>query len=101
MTFAARPTGATVLLLGCAFFPGCTPTVQIGPRDLRGIVASDFQHPVAEKTESPCDPNEPPPIPETVHISIDPGKPVQADQGGEALLRAYIAQREWAQRILR
>lgn len=97
ISFAARPTGATVLLLGCAFFPGCTPTVQIGPREMRA--AADFQHPVAEKTESHC--KALPPIPETVHISIEPGEPVQADEGGEALLRAYIAQREWTQKVIR
>lgn len=98
MTFAAHPTGATVLL-GCAFFLGCAPTVQIGPREMRGT--ADFQHPVAEKPESHCDPNEPPPIPKTVHISIEPGRPVQADEGGAALLRAYIAQRDCSKRILR
>ena len=97
MTFAARPTGATVLLLGCAFFLGCTPTVQIGPRELRG--AADFQHQVAEKTESPC--KSLPPIPETVHIAIEPGEPVQADEGGASLLRAYIAQRDCTKRIPR
>lgn len=97
MTFAARPTGATVLFLGCAFFLGCTPTVQIGPREMRG--AADFQHPVAEKTESPCKALQP--IPKTVHISIEPGEPVIADQGGEELLRAYIAQRDCTKRIPR
>lgn len=84
----------------CAIFlmAGC---VQVGPKEFgssRAVVASPVLHPQAEpvqKPENPCpDPMIPPPIPEVAHISIEPGKPVQADAGGEALLRAYIAIRE-------
>lgn len=37
---------------------------------------------------------EPPPIPESVHIAIEPGRPVEADEGGRQLLLNYIAVRK-------
>lgn len=81
---------ATLLL--ATFLSGC---VQVGPKQFgysRGIVTTQEQ----PGTKCP-DPSEPPPIPEVAHISIEPGKPVKADAGGEALLRAYVKQIEWAQ----
>lgn len=72
-----------VPLIGGAFFSGC---VQVGPKQ---IGTTSVRHPIAEREH--C---EMPPIPSVVHISIEPGKPVQADAGGEALLRAYVKARE-------
>ncbi len=86
-------------LLGLAvLFSGC---VQVGPKDFnipsRGLVA-EVNHPVAAP-RAKCP--KLPPIPDTVHISIEPGQPVIADQGGELLLRAYVEAREWAKTQVR
>jgi hypothetical protein len=56
---------------------GC---VQVGPKALPA-------HTVVADCEAL------PAIPQVVHISIEPGKPVTADAGGEALLRAYAGAR--------
>lgn len=76
------------ILIGCAvLFSGC---VQVGPKEF-DIPATD--HPVA--APKIChDMATLPPIPAVVHIAIEPGQPVQADAGGESLLRAYVAHRE-------
>ena len=71
------------VILGGAFFSGC---VQVGPKQVGTV---PVQHSVAEREHCSI-----PPIPAVVHISIEPGKPVQSDAGGEALLRAYAAIRE-------
>lgn len=82
-----------VSIIGGAFFSGC---VQVGPKDFnipkRGIVAA-IENPIAAPRACTCRPL--PPIPEVVHINIEPGKSVIADPGGESLLRAYIGAREW------
>ena len=81
------------VILGGAFFSGC---VQVGPKDIsipkRGIVAG-IENTFASPRACTC--RHLPPIPDSVHIAIDPGKPVSADRGGEELLRAYIGAREW------
>jgi len=76
------------ILIGCAvLFLSC---VQVGPKEF-DIPAID--HPVAALKS--CHDMAPlPPIPAVVHIAIEPGKPVQSDAGGEALLRAYAKARE-------
>jgi hypothetical protein len=56
---------------------GC---VQVGPKALPA-------HTVVANCEAL------PAIPQVVHISIEPGKPVIADEGGELLLRSYIKAR--------
>lgn len=60
-----------VLLAGC---------VQVGPKNL----------------PQACPKIDLPPIPKTVFINIEPGKPAAADDGGVALLRAYVRAREAA-----
>jgi hypothetical protein len=89
-----------ITLAGCsAVLFGC---VQVGPRDF-GVphsVATPIQHPVGMPKPCPV-PMVPPPIPEVVHITIEPGRPVQADAGGESFIRAYAAAREWAQKVTR
>lgn len=70
-----------VSIIGGAFFSGC---VQVGPKQM-GPAAVHNQ--IAENRAIP-------PIPTVVHISIEPGTPVQADAGGEALLREYAKARE-------
>lgn len=69
------------VILGGALFSGC---VQVGPKQ---IGPAAVHNPIAEIRAIP-------PIPTVVHISIEPGKPVQADAGGDTLLREYAKARE-------
>lgn len=64
-----RAAFLALLLAGC---------VQVGPKSLPSV----------------CPKADLPPIPKTVFINIEPGKPAAADDGGVALLRAYINARE-------
>lgn len=77
-------TRGAIIHLGCAVLSGC---VEVMPN---GVMGAQYpvRHPVAERDHCPM-----PPIPQVVHITIEPGKPVVADAGGEALLRAYVKAR--------
>jgi hypothetical protein len=88
ISYLATTARAATLACLCAGFFGC---VQVGPKDLRLAGPAPVQNPVIGPKPCLCTL---PPIPQVVHITIEPGKPVEADEGGKSLLRAYVKARE-------
>jgi hypothetical protein len=76
-------------LLGCSILCGC---VQVGPKDIPINNCPKLSVPECPKTECPKS-VELPPLDNQIHIKID-GNKIEADAGGEKLIRNYVYARE-------
>lgn len=77
------------MIAGCTILYGC---VQVGPKDIPINDCPKLSVPECPKTECPKS-VELPPLDNQIHIKID-GNKIEADAGGEKLIRNYVYARE-------
>ena len=84
---------AAFLILILAALAGCTPTVKHEAPQLDQAAAAIKKIVVEGCKPTPRVTLDMPPLPDKAHISID-GTTLKADDGGIAILRAYVKARE-------